>query len=112
MVLDIRLHRNWNLHANTHYTHGHTMLMLLTLIIWEWSITIIIICMVDVIWANQSLHEITFGSAIYGNNFSSVVRGQIHETFLRRNFFLTAIFFLFFNLRKKLRIFCVPKHSS
>ncbi len=38
--------------------------------------------------------------------------GQIHETFLRRNFFLTAIFFLFFNLRKKLRIFCIPKKNS
>ncbi len=27
-------------------------------------------------------------------------RGLIHETFLRRNFFLTAIFFLFFYLKK------------
>ncbi len=29
-----------------------------------------------------------------------------------RNFFLTYIFFLFFNLRKKLRIFCIPKKYS
>ncbi len=49
--LDIRLYRNWNLHANTHYTHSHAMLMLLTLIIWELSIAIIIICTV---WCDMS----------------------------------------------------------
>ncbi len=42
--LDIRLYKNWNLHANTILSQA--MLMLLTLIIWEQSITMIILCTV------------------------------------------------------------------